>query len=75
MEKTFTTVLFLSDNPHLAVLVKFYVGMAFHVCQYIKILLAKRLGISVGHPALPSTIFSDFGLDIINKYYGQLPEV
>ena len=34
MEKTFTTVLFLSDIPHLAVFVKFYVGMAFHVCQY-----------------------------------------
>ena len=46
-----------------------------HLVSYGKILLAKRLGVSVGHPALPSTICSDFGLDIIDRYKRQLPKI
>ena len=46
-----------------------------HLVSYGKTLLAKRLGVSAGHPALPSTVCSDFGLDIIDRYYRQLPKL
>jgi 4-hydroxy-tetrahydrodipicolinate synthase len=46
-----------------------------HLVNYGKIALARRLKVSAGSPALPSTSCTDFGLQVIQRYIDVLPKL
>lgn len=46
-----------------------------HLISYGKIALARRLKVSEGYPALPSTICTDFGLQVVQRLIDKLPKL